>query len=168
MGRGWRRKKSLSSATPGKMQSRERQTLPFRTRHHLYYILYTVNRRWCLQVASSFWRKTRSLFDDAVLRKEQGTRRGREETVTGTSNEARTGTIKKTGTGTRTGMGAELGTGTRAKTERRVEGKESPGGNQRSDSLGGIGRKMRERGRRRRVSSSQPQHPTPQRDRCII
>ena len=67
----------------------------------------SLDKRWCLQVAISFGRKTRRLSNDAVPRGESDPRGGSEETVTGT--------------GTRVGIGA----GTRAK--RRVEERESPG-----------------------------------------
>ena len=56
---------------------------------------------------------------------EQGTRGGREETVTGTGTGTETRT--KTGTGTRAGMGARTGAETETKMDRRMEGGESLG-----------------------------------------
>ena len=68
----------------------------------------SVDRKWHLQVASCFGRKTRCLSDHVVPRGETGPRNRREETVMG----------KGTGTGTRAGIEAETGT----RTERMVKG----------------------------------------------
>ena len=78
------------------------QALPFHTRHRLY----NVDRRWRLQMASSFQRKTRRPSEDVVPNGKQGTRDWREKTVmvTGTKTEGR-------GTGTRV----------ETRTKRRVE-----------------------------------------------
>ena len=84
-------------------------------------IIISIDRRWRLQVASMFWRKTRRLPDDVVSREEQDTNDGKDKTVTGTRKRTRT----RTGMSTRAGMGAR--TGTINRTETRVEGTNSLG-----------------------------------------
>ena len=98
----------------------------------------SVDRRWRLQVASSFGRKTRCLPDDGILRGKPSTRDGGEETGPGT--------------GTRTGMGAETG----PRTARRVEGKNSPIS---YNPIAKVGWKMRGRGRRQQITSSTAARP---------
>ena len=106
-----------------------------------------------MQVASSIEHKTRSPPDDVIPREEQGTRGGREETVTGTG--AGTGTRM----GTRTGMGKKTGAGTRTRVEMRLERRESLGTYQVVIEVIEVGRKTRERGRRQRVTSSRSRKP---------
>ena len=105
---------------PNQERSRvEVQALLFCTSH---YSIIAVDRRWRLQVVSSFGRKTRRVPDDEIPRGEQGTRDGRKETVTRTGTGART----STGMSTRAEMGVRTGAGTGTRIEMRVEGRESP------------------------------------------
>ena len=109
----------------------------------------SVDRRWHLQVASSFGRYNRRRPVDGVPRGEQGTRDGREETVMGTGTGAGTGGNTRTGMSTRVGMGAGTGAGTGERTGTRVEmrvgGRESPGT---YEVVIEVGFKTREGGRR--------------------
>ena len=132
----------------------------------------SADRKWRLQVASSFGRKTRRLPDDVVPRGEQGTKDGRDETVTGTETGGRTGRRMCTGMSTRVGMGAGTGAGageiTGTRIETRMEEGESPLGTY-EVVIEVIGL---EDARRRATPTSnqqpQSQDPTPQRDRRII
>ena len=90
-------------------------------------IIIFVDKSWRLQIASSFGRKTRRLSNGVVPRREQGTRGARKEMVTGTG----------------------AGAGTRM--EMRVEGRESLGTH---EVVIEVGPKMREDGRRQRVTSN--------------
>ena len=89
------------------------------------------------------WRKTRGLSDDVVPRGEQGTRDGKDETVTGIGTEAGLSTSAEVGTRT----GARAGT----RTERRVKGRESLGT---FEVVIDVGRKTRKGKRRQRVISN--------------
>ena len=88
--------------------------------YHSTHGIFPVNRTWRLQVVSSFGREVRGLHDDVEPRGLQGSRDGREESVTGT----RTRTEE---VGTRTGMGARTRARTGTRIERRVEGTGSLG-----------------------------------------
>ena len=89
--------------------------------------MYPVDRRWRLQVASSFGRMTRCLFDDVVPRGEPSSSDEREKTVTGTGTGAGKGTRTRTRMSTRAGMGTITGAGTGTRIERSAERRESLG-----------------------------------------
>ena len=97
--------------------------------HGIRYII--VNRRGCLQVASSFGRKTWRLSDDMVPRRDQGPRDGRKAMMTGTGTGAGMGTMTSTGIkmGKRVGMGmgARTGVGTGTIVETMAEEGDSLG-----------------------------------------
>ena len=115
------RRRTLVSATSGNKQAE------WKTRYCHSARVTISDKRWHLQVVSSFGRKTRRVLNDVGSRPEQGTRDGREETVTGTGTglvtEMRTGT----GMTTRAGMGVRTGVGTGARIEIRVKRRESLG-----------------------------------------
>ena len=114
----------------------------------------STDRRWRLQVASSFGHKTRRLPDDVVPRGEQGTRNGREEAITGIE----TGTRTRAGMSTRVGMEGRTGAGTGTRIEIGEGGGEP--GNLQSGNRGGS---EDARGRATQTSKQQPrpQDPTP-------
>ena len=86
---------------------KERSRVQDRHCHSAHGIV-SVDRWWRLQVASSFWRKTRRLPDDVVPRGEQETRDGKEETETGTRTGEREG---RNGDENENGLGGENGDG---------------------------------------------------------
>ena len=116
----------------------------------------TQDRRWRLQVVSSFGRKTLRLFDDVVPRGEsvKGPRDEKEEVMTKT--------------GTATGTGIRTDTRTEMRIERRMDGSES--GNLPSDCRDnrGVAEDAREGIAPTGNQKPQPQAPTLQRERCIM
>ena len=92
----------------------------------------SIDGKWRLQIASSFWREPRRLLDNLVPREEQGTKDGRM---------------------TRAGMGAGTGAGKGTRIERRLDGRESLGTYQVVIEVN-LGRRTRERGRRQVLTSS--------------
>ena len=106
-----------------------RKEAEHKTRHcHSARGVISLDRRWRLQVARSFWSKIRRLLDGGVPRGEQGTRDRKGETVKGTGTTGMwTKTRTRIGMSTREGMGARTRARTETMTEMRVERRESPG-----------------------------------------
>ena len=119
-----------------------------------------VDRRWRWKVASRFGRKTQSLSGDVITRREPGP--GREGgTSDGKRDRVGDGDEDEDGNGHEDRDGG--GTGTR--TEKGVEGRESPGT---YEVIIEVGQKTRERVTPASNQQRQSQDPTPQRDRRIM
>ena len=141
----------------------------YKTRYcHSARSIISVDRRWRLQVASIFWRKTRRLPDDVVPRGEQRTRDEKKETGTGNRDGGGNGNEDEYGNDNEHQCrdGSENVRGNRD-DNRDEGGEERHTGNLRRGNKG-----ESEDARGGAISTSnqqpQPQDPTPQRDRRIM
>ena len=129
-------------------------------------MIISVDRRWRLQVATSFERKTRHFPDDVVPRGKQGTRGREGGNGDGTSSGGRDVNEVEDENGHKDGDGSENGSGNEGDNREEGGGEREPG-----NLLSGNGGGSEDaRGGATPMSNQQPhsQDPTPQRDRRIM